>query len=248
MTVTVQNRPIHYIDEGQGAPVLLLHGWGAKAETYRLIINHLSARCRVVAPDLPGFGDSPAPERPWTPQDYVDFVCAFCEAVSLQPQTVIGHSNGGRILLWLMSRQPCPLPIEKAVLIDAAGLKPHRSLGYYVKVYSFKALKNTIGRICPSLVDKARRRLGSADYRAADGVMRQTMTLALNTDVRPHLSKITVPTLLIWGEKDTATPLADAKVMQKLIPDAGLVTVPNAGHFSFAEDWPRCRAVLDAFV
>lgn len=137
----VDGKRVTYIDEGTGPVVLLLHGWGAPAETYRLIIDHLSAYCRVIAPDLPGFGGSDEPDAPWCVDDYVDFVLAFAEALHIRQAVLMGHSNGGRIILKLMNRPERPLQVEKIVLIDAAGLKPRRGPGYYARVYSYKAGK-----------------------------------------------------------------------------------------------------------
>ena len=72
--------------------------------------------------------------------------------------------------------------------------------------------------------------------------------MAVNEDLTKRLPDVKVSTLLIWGEKDTATPLCDGQKMEKLIPDAGLVTLAGAGHFAFAEQWGQCRRVLDVFL
>lgn len=244
MHITIDGRQVSYVDEGQGVEVLLLHGWAAPAETYRLIIDHLSPRCRVVAPDLPGFGGSDEPPAPWAVDDYVDFVLKFAEAVGLRAPILIGHSNGGRIIIKLMNRLKLPFSVPKIVLMDAAGIKPKHGLEYYIKVYSYKAAKHLL----PGLAEKMRRKVGSSDYRNASPVMRQTMVLALKEDLTSLLSGIRVPTLLIWGENDTATPLSDGKLMEQKIPDAGLVVLSGAGHFAFADHWGQCSRVLDVFV
>ena len=241
---TIDGRRVRYIDEGEGPEVLLLHGWGAPAETYRLIIDHLKARCRVVAPDLPGFGGSEDPPEPWAVDDFVDFVQKFAAFAGLNSPVLIGHSNGGRIIIKLMNCPTLPFAVPKIVLMDAAGIRAKHGPGYYVKVYSYKAAK----RLLPSLAEKMRGKVGSADYKNASPVMRQTMVRALNEDLTPLLSGIRVPTLLIWGENDTATPLSDGQRMEKSIPDAGLVVLKGAGHFAFAERWGQCRRVLDAFI
>ena len=244
MEITIDGRCVRYIDEGQGPEVLLLHGWAAPAQTYRLIIDHLSSRCRVVAPDLPGFGGSEEPSEPWTVDDYVDFTLKFTAAVGLQAPVLIGHSYGGRIIIKLMNRPDLPFTVRRIVLMDAAGIKPKHKPSYYVKVYSYKAAKH----LFPSLAEKMRGKVGSTDYKNASPVMRRTMVLALNEDLTPLLPGITVPTLLLWGENDTATPLSDGQLMEKKIPDAGLVVFKNAGHFAFAECWGQCRRVLDSFI
>lgn len=249
--IEVQGLTVSYIDEGSGPAVLLLHGWGAPAETYRLIVNHLAAYRRVIAPDLPGFGGSQEPPEPWSSVRYASFVEAFAAALQLREADLIGHSNGGRIALQLMGRG-CAFAVPRAVLMDAAGLPPHHGPSYYWKVGTFKLAKGFfslpgIRRLFPHAVENARRRHGSADYRDASPVMRQSMVLALHEDVTPLLPAVKAPTLLIWGEADTATPLCDGQKMARLIPDAGLVTLPGAGHFAFAERWGQCARVLDSF-
>lgn len=251
-TCIVDGLTVSYIDQGQGPVVLLLHGWGAPAETYRLIIDHLSVYCRVIAPDLPGFGESEEPPEAWTPARYAEFVKAFAAQRGITEATLIGHSNGGRIAICLLSGD-CPFTVTKAILMDSAGLKPRRGLSYYLKVYTFKAVRTIfslpgIRTLFPNVVENARRRHGSADYRAASPVMRLSMVLAVNEDMAALLPLVKASTLLIWGENDTATPLCDGQKMAKLIPDAGLVTLAGAGHFAFAERWGQCARVLDSFL
>lgn len=253
MDILIDGRKVQYIDCGSGPQVLLLHGWGAPAATYRLIIDHLSPHCRVVAPDLPGFGGSAEPPDAWDVDGYAEFVCRFATAVGLDAPVLIGHSNGGRIAIKLLTRDGCPLRVPKAVLIDSAGIKPRRGARYYVKVYAYKAAKRLcrlpgIRHAFPHAVERAQARFGSADYKDASPLMRQAMVKAVNEDLQALLPRIRVPTLLIWGDQDTATPLSDGQTMERLIPDAGLVTLAGAGHFSFAERWPQCSRVLDSFL
>lgn len=253
MNITIENKQIHYVDEGEGPVVLLLHGWGAQAETYRLIINHLSSRCRVVAPDLPGFGSSDEPEEAWNIDQYVNFVLKFCKEIGITECTVMGHSNGGRLLIKLMAREELPLTIQKAVLIDSAGLKAKHGIDWYIRVYSYKAVKKVMMskpmKACfPKAVEKAQEKFGSEDYRNSSPLMREVMVKMLNEDLEEYLPKIKASTLLIWGDKDTATPLADGQKMESLIPDAGLAVLEGTGHFSFAEKWGQCRAILDSFI
>ena len=78
--------------------------------------------------------------------------------------------------------------------------------------------------------------------------MRSTMSVSINDDLRHLMPSIEAPTLLMWGELDTATPLRDARIMDKLIPDTGLVVFPGAGHFSFLDEPARFAAVLASFL
>ena len=99
-----------------------------------------------------------------------------------------------------------------------------------------------------SLLDKARRHYGSADYNAAPEVLRKTLVSLVNTDIRDVLPNIKCPTLLIWGDNDTATPLADAKIIESLIADAGLCVIKGTGHFSFVERPFEANAIINSFI
>lgn len=249
MTIEVQGRVVNYIDtdpeNNSGRPVVLfLHGWGAPAETYRLMLDHLATYCRVVAPDLPGFGGSAEPESPWCVDDYVTWTEDFASALGLTCVILMNHSFGGRISIKLLAKRPMPFEVTRAVFMDAAGILPKRGLKYYTKVYSYKLMK----KLCPKLAQKRQGKVGSADYRNASEGMRRTMVRCINEDLTHLLGDNPVSTLLIWGSADTATPLSDGQKMEKLIPDAGLVVLEGAGHFSFAEQWGLCSRVLDSFL
>lgn len=253
MTVTIDGRTVSYIDQGEGQTVLFLHGWAAPVSTYQLITDHLAAYCRVIAPDLPGFGGSDEPSEPWMVDDFVDFTVKFIAAVGITEAVLIGHSFGGRIIIKLLNRASCPLAVKKIVLMDAAGIRPKRSMSYYARVYSFKLAKKAlqlpgIRQMFPDAVENMRKKKGSADYRNASDIMRQTMVRCINEDLTPLLSGIKASALLIWGENDQDTPLSDGQTMERLIPDAGLVTLEGAGHFAFAERWVQCSRVLDSFL
>ena len=143
--------------------------------------------------------------------------------------------------------------IDAVVLIDAAGIKPRRSLKYYYKVYTFKAAKRLsyllLGREkAEKRIERIRASRGSSDYANASPRMRAIMSKVVNHDLTACLPKITAPALLIWGENDTATPLADAKKMERLIPDAGLVSFPGCGHYSFLDNPAQFAAVLHSFL
>lgn len=249
--IDIEGCRIAYEKAGDGAqPVIVMHGWGCRASTMRIPAEAaLTPGTTVYNLDLPGFGDSPEPEKVWGIGDYADIVEAFCRRLGIERPVLMGHSFGGRIAIILASR----MPVAKLILIDAAGIKPRRSLRYYIKVYSFKFAK----RVLPSLVgrsraegiiDRWRGKAGSSDYAAASPKMRAIMSRVVNEDLRHLLPSIAAPTLLIWGERDTATPIADARLMEKKIPDAGLVSYPEAGHYSFLDRPAQTQAVIKSFI
>lgn len=251
MQITIDNIDINYLDEGEGAPVLLLHGWGSSCDVYRGFINTLKGRCRLVAPDFPGCGKSGTMSEPWTLETYADFVLKFMAAVGLQDPIMMGHSHGGRVTLYMTASGMVTPP--KIVLLDAAGLIPKKSFKQKFRAKSFKAIKRVltlplIKNFSGGLLDKARRHYGSADYNAAPEVLRKTLVSLVNTDIREMLPNIKCPSLLIWGENDTATPLEDARVIEKLIPDAGLCVIKGTGHFSFCEKPYEANAIINSFI
>jgi len=248
-TITVKGIKINYRRTGEGTPIILMHGWGCDSTTLGLFERVASEHNEVFNIDLPGFGKSEEPDGPWNVEEYVQMLEEFVAALGINNPVILGHSFGGRVAILYASRNP----VKKLVLVDAAGVKPRRSLKYYLKVYSFKLAK----RIYPALVgrEKAneiigqmRSRRGSYDYNNCSPTMRRVMVNVVNTDLRRYMPLISAPTLLIWGENDTATPIRDARIMEKLIPNTGLVSFPGAGHFSFVDNPYQSAAEFRRFI
>lgn len=232
--------------------MLMLHGWGSKSELFNDMIERCAKRYKVLAPDMPGFGGTDEPKEPWDVGRYADFILEFLKPYEPKKVILLGHSFGGRVIFKLSERE-LPFEIEKIVLIDSAGIKPKKSLKQKVslmmyktgrRVMSLKPLKN----LFPDAVENMRKKRGSADYNAASPIMRATLVNTVNEDLRHTLPQIKAPTLLIWGTSDTATPLSDAELMEKLIPDAGLVKVEGAGHYSFLQAPEFVGRVLESFL
>ena len=240
---------LHYEDCGEGHPILLLHGWGCNATTFNAIRPFLEARFRVLTVDFAGFGQSDEPSEVWGVEEYTRSIEALAQAEDVENPILIGHSFGGRVSIVYSSRNK----VQKVMLVDAAGVKPKRSLNYYRKVYTFKLIKKLlplfVGKArAEKIIEQRRAKAGSSDYSQASPKMRAILSKVVNEDLCHLMPKIVAPTLLFWGENDTATPLADAKKMEKLIPDAGLVTVTGAGHFAFLENTPLFLRVAESFL
>lgn len=252
MIKKIDNIPVNYIDEGEGDAVLLLHGWGANIMLYQGIINTLRQGKRVIALDMPGFGKTPEPPKPWCVDDYVDFVIRFISSLALEKLSVVVHSFGGRVFFKMNARENLPFVFERAVLIDSAGILPKKTFRQKISLRCYKigrAVMSTkvLHFLYPDAVEDMRRKRGSADYNNATPTMRATLVKVVNEDLEPLMHLVHCPTLLIWGDLDTATPLSDAKRMEELIPDAGLVVCEGAGHFSFAEQAPKVNGALSSF-
>lgn len=253
MEIVVKNININYIDEGNGTPVIFLQGWGTNIDLYKKVTDKISTLTRIIALDLPGFGKTAEPSEAWNVDQYTEFVIEFIKKLKLKKVILMGHSFGGRIIIKLMTKLKKEFEVEKIVLLDSAGIKPKTTLKKQIKQKWFKICKKVANskvgkKLSPGLVEKMQKKHGSADYRNATPLMRQVMVKAINEDLTNLLPNIKVPTLLIWGDKDTATPLSDAETMEKLIPDAGLVVLKNTGHYSFLEDFYTFSRVIDSFL
>ena len=251
MKITVDGIDVNYIDCGQGEPVVLLHGWGSSSAAFNYIIKSFDDRFRMIALDLPGFGDSSMIPDAWSVGDYADFVANFLKSLHIENPILVGHSFGGRVIFKGIGEGK--LTASKIILLDSAGIKPKKSVKGRVRLACFKTVKGILSfplwkKQASGLLTKARAHFGSADYNNAPPVLRQTLVKAVSEDLRCYMPLITAPTLLIWGENDTATPLNDAKIMNSLIPDSGLCVIKGGGHFSFIDSPYEVNAIISSFL
>ena len=240
---------IKYDMIGAGPAMILMHGWGCQSATLNSIASIAAEQHTVYNLDLPGFGKSDEPREVWGVDEYVGMLEEFVSKLGISKPIILGHSYGGRIGILYSSKNE----VDKLILVDAAGIKPRRSLKYYFKVYSFKTGKVLtrllLGKAkAAERIETMRKKKGSSDYANSSPVMRAVMSKSVNQDLKYAMPAIKAPTLLIWGENDTATPLADAKIMESLIPDAGLVSFPGCGHYSFLDNPYQFAAVLRSFI
>lgn len=253
MDINIDGLNINYICEGEGECIVLLHGWGSNITLFADMIELLKTKYKVIAPDMPGFGMSDEPKTPWTVGDYVDFVIKFLSHFDVKSVSFLGHSFGGRVIIKMFERENLPFDIPKIVLADSAGVKPRKSLTQKLKTYVYKTgkkilMSKPVQKLFPDIIDTLTPKVGSADYRAASPMMRRTMINVVNEDLTPLFCKVTPPTLLVWGENDTATPVSDADIMERLMPDAGKVVLKNCGHYSFIDDKHTFLRVLASFM
>lgn len=248
MQIKVNGIDINYEVIGEGKPVILLHGWLTDMETMRPIANNLSQNFKCYLVDVIGFGKSGLPESPMNTDDFGDFLAELVKKLDIQKPILIGHSNGGRIIMNAAGR--VLFPIEKIVLMDSSGIKPKRTVEYYIKIGIAK-----VGKACLSILpkssgikEKLTNKVGSKDYQNSPQVLKDTMKIIVNEDQSQKLPNIKVPTLLIWGDLDKATPISDAKKIESLIPDCGLVEYPYGTHYAYLENINNVNLVLNSFL
>lgn len=260
MKAIIGDLNINYIDEGQGPMLLMLHGWGSNIELFAPVIRFAKKKYHVVAMDMPGFGKSDEPGEPMNVDDFVSFVLDFIRTLYPEEKEIIflGHSMGGRIIIKLASgikdgRIDSSFTIPKVILTDSAGIIPVKTDAQKKRTARYKFYKNLITRTgiakaFPGTLDALQKKFGSADYAAASPVMRQSLVKVVNEDLEPYMPSVTMPALLIWGDKDTATPLSDGQKMEKLMPQAGLAVIEGAGHYSFLDNTYLFNKILGCFL
>lgn len=248
MLLRINGLDTYLTREGQGAPVLLLHGWGGSSQTLSCIVAALADAFCVHAVDLPGFGWSGPPALPWGSGEYAAHIERVMQQMGLPRAALVGHSFGGRVAIALAARHPGR--VSRLVLVASAGIRPRRGAGYFLRVGAAKLAKRvfrppvwgaTGGRVLSWLEG----RVGSRDYRAA-GRMRPTLVKVVNEDLTPLLPTIQAPTLILWGDQDREVPLVAMETMAAGIPRSRLVVLPGAGHFLFL-DMPEefCRTLKE---
>ncbi|MDR0589877.1 MAG: alpha/beta hydrolase, partial [Spirochaetaceae bacterium] len=199
------------------------------------------------------FGQSGEPPAAWGVDDYGDFVLKFMASLGISRVILIGHSFGGRIIIKLAARRELPVRITKIVLVNSAGIRPRKTVRQKARLLLYRGVKGilSVGGLknrFPGLLAGWRKRHGSPDYLRASPRMRECLIRVINEDLTPCLPRIPCPALLIWGAEDQETPLGDGKLMERLIPGAGLVTLEKAGHYSFLDEPFIFGRVLDSFL
>lgn len=256
MNFRYQGLHIHYEiwgEESDQRPLLLLHGWGARIEAMAPIYQFFQKTRKVIVLDFPGQGGtSDTLPVAWGVPEYATMVKAMMQELQICGCDVIGHSFGGRIILWLASQDKTLF--HKIVLTDAAGIKPKTNWKKQFRIYRYKVEKWLAKRILSpeeyeKKVEAMRKQRGSSDYAAlSTDAMRETFQKVIHLDLSDTLPNIQNPTLLLWGENDTDTPMFMAKKMEQTIPDCGLVVLENAGHFSYLDQPQKYLVVVNQFL
>lgn len=219
------------------ASLLILHGWGSSSGQWREISETLRKRgYDVYVPDLPGFGNNPSPSKPWSIDNYVEWVREYCEKQNLLRFFLLGHSFGGGVAVKFANYFPGKI---NGLMLVAPALRREKGVKYYL-ILSLAKLGKVIFLIpgLSFLYPLACRAfyfvVGSKDYakinRQKAVIMRETFKKVVNEDLRPYLPSINKKTLIIWGTKDKFTPFKDARATKEQIKNSQLEIIDGAGH------------------
>ena len=200
LKINIRNVDVNYIQYGKGHDIVLLHGWGQNIEMMKFLGDRFADKFRITILDFPGFGESSEPEVAWTISDYSLLLEDFIKKLGIKKPIIMGHSFGGRVDI----RYSANNAIEKLVLFGSPCIRIDEELPLSVKI--LKKLKTLPGM--NKVGEYMKKYIGSRDYKAASPIMRQTLVNVVNEDLSTYARQIEEPTLLIWGENDTESPVS----------------------------------------
>lgn len=223
----------------------------------RPLARLLEDRFFIINPDLAGHGQTPPPDVGWGVPEYAESVAQLIRSEMRSPVTIVGHSNGGRIGLFMASDHAFRDLIRRLILISPSGMQPARTWKYYSRRGLASTLKAPFlllpGRLKERGLHWLResaiwRALGSSDYKALRGIMRDTFVKTVTTHLDGVVHKVAVPTLVFWGNRDEDVRRDQVDRLVEMVPDAGLVELEGAGHYGYLDDPQTIKAAIHHFM
>lgn len=257
MQTSVNGIEIGYTDEGQGLPLVFVHGFPLSRGVWRRQIDAFRGSHRAIALDLRGFGESAMPQGPTTIDGYAEDVEALLQELATGPVVLIGHSMGGYVALAFARRFPAMLRGLVLVGTKAGGDTPEAAAARRATADQVKAegVQGVIEAMAPKMLAP-----GNEDARLAaqvrgfmatarpDGVIGALLAMAERPDATPLLADITVPTLVVAGADDTIIAPREAEDLARAIRAAQLELIPHAGHLVACERPEEFNRILAAWL
>lgn len=241
---------------------MLLHGYPTSSYLWRNVIGEVAqSGYRAVAPDLPGFGDSP-PKLPGTWEHQIENLDRLCKSLELAPVVLAVHDWGGLIgLRWACDN---PDAVEALVLCDTGFFPEGRWHGLAKALQTEdegEQLLDNINRelfaaglrqVCPGLpddaVDEFWKAYADADHRSSQLDLYRSGDFSKLAPYEGGLAALKVPTLILWGAKDQFAPVGGAHRFHKQIPESELVVLDDAGHYLMEDEPQRVAAEIRRFL
>jgi len=255
-TITVFGEAIHYFDMGSGPVVVLLHGLGSRKEDWLPVLEPMAQKYRLLVPDQIGFGRSDKPLLDYSIQTYVDFLNEFLRQLKVEKASLVGESLGG----WIAGLYAAEIgggahliPVEKLVLVDAAGLKQEKPIPD-LNPSSLAAMRGMMEAVFYDtswLNEDALRKVFTDKLAAKDGFTVRSILSnpALGAErLDERLGSIKVPTLVTWGRQDKLLPIGSGERYTAGIAGAKLVSFDKCGHVPAIEKTEEFLAAVTAFL
>jgi pimeloyl-ACP methyl ester carboxylesterase len=251
--------PLHYEESGSGMPLLLIHGFPLSAAIWREQLAALAGSCRVIAPDLRGFGSSGFPDEPCTMDRYADDLVALLDRLGIDRAVVCGMSMGGYVLFNLLERYPARVAaacfmVTRAGSDDAEGRKRRKLLAGEVLAKGATVVAAAFSKVLfapqtavdrPELVaDVMEIMLAAQPAGLAGGLL----AMRERQDYRGKLGICKVPALVIGAAEDMAMPPEESRQLAAEIPGSVLHLIPEAGHMVMLEQPEAVNRLLQEFM
>ena len=259
MKAYVNGINLAYTDSGNGHPLVFIHAFPLSQRMWQPQVKDFSSQYRVITLDLRGHGESDAMLWNFTLDDYAKDVYKLLHHLNIQQATFIGLSMGGYILFALY--RLFPAVVKALVLADTraqadneegkAGRVAMAQAAYtegptaIADMMIPKLLATTTVENRKDLIEQVRAMILNTQ---TSGIVVDLMAMAARPDSTSVLSQISCPTLVIVGEDDVATPPSESGYITEHIPQAQLVTIPNAGHLSNLEQPQAFAQALRTFL
>jgi pimeloyl-ACP methyl ester carboxylesterase len=231
--IQVDDIKVYYIEKGSGKTIIFLHGWGQTKETYNRLMEELADRYKVIAIDLPGFGETEI-GLPMDLNMVSEVIHKFVLMKNIVSPIFLSHSYGTRIMAVYASKYN----VSRLIIVSGAGIKQKVSVKNRIKIKMYKMLKKH------NIILK----MGSSDYINSDNVKKSMLVNAINTDLTKELKLIEAPTLLIYGRDDKVTPLSLGYKMKEFIKNSELIIMENCSHFPYLEKPTIFNLILNSFL
>lgn len=222
-----------------GDVVFFLHGYGGSASSLAKLGEWISKNKQCYMFDLYGFGQTAFPNKCYDIYDYAIGLYLFCVEKGIREVSIVAHSFGGRIAMILSS--VFDIKVKKLVLIDSAGLKPKRTINYYIKVFRYKLHKKHNKFACGS------EKYGSEEYRKLTGLQRCSYVKVVNQHLEYLLPRIICETLILWGNDDKDTPFRMCKKLQNNIKLSRSI-IYSGDHFMYVKKYKTVRRDIGEFL
>jgi len=242
--IIIDNLKINYYQSPEwktDGTLVFLPGWQAKALIFKKIFDSVD---NYVAIDWPGFGESEQSKETWGLREYANFLKKFLGKLEIGKPVLIGHSFGGSVgIKYVVNGGQA----QKLILIDSAGIrrKSFKKFIYLIgaKIFKFFLAWPVVKRYKQKIRQKFYRTIDSEDYLNA-GELGDIYQKVIREDLTGDLPRVKTETVLIWGEDDKATPVADGLLMNKLIYGSKLFIIKRAGHFPFLEQEKEFKKIF----
>jgi pimeloyl-ACP methyl ester carboxylesterase len=255
-TITVFGQAIHYFDLGSGPVVVLLHGLGSRKDDWLPVLEPMAQKYRLLVPDQIGFGKSDKPLLDYSIQTYVDFLNEFLRQLKVEKASLVGESLGGWIAgLYVveMGGGAHLIPVERLVLVDAAGLKQDKPIPDLnpSSLVAMRGLMEAVFYDTSWLNEDALRKIFTDKLSTKDSYTVRSIlsnpTLATER-LDERLGNIKVPTLVTWGKQDKLLPIGAGEKYAAGIAGAKLVSFEKCGHVPPVEKTEEFLASVVPFL